>query len=254
MQQRGRGRTEEISSQKLADFECRFPYDSYGRGRAPFWPFLGEGFSGACSRGPLVYCWFLVGVRGSENSQNFLGGSKCFCQGFQMGCQTPRWSNPTRGLDIEMDGTFSVALYIASQEPIVRARGSLRISFCHDQPWWCTFVYPYPSVSALAGGNSDHGPRKTRTKTQTTPDSVFIGETRNSDHGLSSWGGETQTMVWVSGVFGVGVDEGALNRDDAHAITHIKHTKIWSGHLRAAPLVWAHNCRARIEKEVNGRH
>ena len=75
----------------------------------------------------------------------------------------------------------------------------------------CSFVYPYPSVSALAAGNSDHGPRKTRTKTQTTPDSVFIGERRNSDHGLSFWGGETQTMVWVSGVFGVGVDEGALN-------------------------------------------
>ena len=30
----------EISSQKLADFECRFPYDSHGRDRAPFWPFL----------------------------------------------------------------------------------------------------------------------------------------------------------------------------------------------------------------------
>ena len=38
-----------------------------------------------------------------------------------------------------------------------------------------SFVYPYPSVSALAGGNSDHGPRKARLKTQTTPDSVFIG-------------------------------------------------------------------------------
>ena len=59
----------------------------------------------------------------------------------------------------------------------------------------CSFVYTYPSVSALAGGNSDHGPRKTRTKTQTTPDSVFIGERRNSDHGLSFWGGKTQTMV-----------------------------------------------------------
>ena len=74
----------------------------------------------------------------------------------------------------------------------------------------CSFVYPYPSVSVLAGGNSDHGPRKTRTKTQTTPDSVFIGDRRNSDHGLSFWRGKTQTMVWVSGVFGVGVDEGAL--------------------------------------------
>ena len=36
----------EISSQKLADFECRFPYDSYGRDRATFCPFLGEGFWG----------------------------------------------------------------------------------------------------------------------------------------------------------------------------------------------------------------
>ena len=78
---------------------------------------------------------------------------------------------------------------------------------CNPQ---CSFFYPYPSVSVLARGNSDHGPRKTRTKTQTTPDSVFIGETRNSDHGLSFWGGKTQTMVRVSGVLGVGVDEGAL--------------------------------------------
>ena len=68
---------------------------------------------------------------------------------------------------------------------------------------------PYPSVSELAGGNSDHGPRKTRTKTQTTPDSAFARE-RNSDHGPSFWGGKTQTMVWVFPVFGVGVDEGAL--------------------------------------------
>ena len=37
----------------------------------------------------------------------------------------------------------------------------------------CSFVYPHPSVSDLAGGNLDHGPRKTRTKTQTPPDSVF---------------------------------------------------------------------------------
>ena len=58
----------------------------------------------------------------------------------------------------------------------------------------CTFVYPYPSVSALAGGNSDHDARKTRTKTQTLyllkreeklrPWSEFLG-TENSDHGLS---------------------------------------------------------------------
>ena len=37
------------------------------------------------------------------------------------------------------------------------------------------------------------------------------GERRNSDRGLSFWGGKTQTMVRVSGVFGVGVGEGALN-------------------------------------------
>ena len=73
-----------------------------------------------------------------------------------------------------------------------------------------SLVYPYPSVSDLAEGNSDHGPGKTRTKTQTTPDSVFTRERRNSDHGLSFWVGETQTMVWVWGVLGVGVDEGAL--------------------------------------------
>ena len=39
--------------QKQADFECRFPYESYGRDRAPFWPFLGEGFWGKIWR-PLV--------------------------------------------------------------------------------------------------------------------------------------------------------------------------------------------------------
>ena len=48
-----------------------------------------------------------------------------------------------------------------------------------------SLVYPFPSVSDLAGENSDHGLSKTRTKTQTTPDSVFTRERRNSDHGLS---------------------------------------------------------------------
>ena len=51
----------EILSQKLAHFECRFPYDSYGRNGAPLWPFLGEGFWGNIRRplvllAPLVYC------------------------------------------------------------------------------------------------------------------------------------------------------------------------------------------------------
>ena len=75
-----------------------------------------------------------------------------------------------------------------------------------------SLVYPYPSVSDLAGGNSDHGPSKTQTKTQTTPDTVFTSERRNSDHGLSCWRGKTQTRLWVWGVFGVGVDEGALRK------------------------------------------
>ena len=43
----------EISSQKVANFECRFPYDCYGRDTAPFWPFLGAGFWGNIQR-PLV--------------------------------------------------------------------------------------------------------------------------------------------------------------------------------------------------------
>ena len=60
-----------------------------------------------------------------------------------------------------------------------------------QRPW----VYPYPSVSDLARGNSDHCPSKARTKAQTTPNSVFARERRNSDHGLSFWEGKTQTMV-----------------------------------------------------------
>ena len=106
----------------------------------------------------------------------------------------------------------------------------------------CSFVYPYPSASALAGGNSDHGPRKARTQNPDHPGlcilyvkikgvifstlldevrqpvpytsfqpptsslkitpNVFIGERRNSDHGLSFCGGKTQTIVRVSGVLG----------------------------------------------------
>ena len=57
LKQRGRERKgpSEISSQKLADFECRFPYDSYGRARAPLWPFLGAGFWGNIRQpGPFV--------------------------------------------------------------------------------------------------------------------------------------------------------------------------------------------------------
>ena len=53
----------EILSQKVADFECRFPYDAYGKSRAPFWSFLGEGFWGNIRQplllpAPLFYRWF----------------------------------------------------------------------------------------------------------------------------------------------------------------------------------------------------
>ena len=77
-----------------------------------------------------------------------------------------------------------------------------------------SFVYPYPSVSGFAGRSSDHGRSKTRTKTQTTPDSVFIGGKEklrpcskflgreNSDHGLSLgcfWGrGRWGALKWAS--------------------------------------------------------
>ena len=32
----------EVSSQKVADFQCRCPYDSYGKNRALFWPLFGR--------------------------------------------------------------------------------------------------------------------------------------------------------------------------------------------------------------------
>ena len=51
----------EISSQKVADCECRFLYDSHGKNRAPLWPFLGEGLWGNIRRplllkAPWFYC------------------------------------------------------------------------------------------------------------------------------------------------------------------------------------------------------
>ena len=76
-----------------------------------------------------------------------------------------------------------MACFVAKRDTAAAALLQRRLSGGMD--FQCSFVYPYPSVSALAGGHSDHGPRKTRTKTQTSPDSVFTGERRNSDHGLS---------------------------------------------------------------------
>ena len=69
---------------------------------------------------------------------------------------------------------------------------------------------PLPQCFDLAGGNSDHGPRKTRTKTQTTPNPVFARERRNSDHGLSFWGGKLRPWSEFGVFFGVGVDEGGV--------------------------------------------
>ena len=48
-----RGRERKGPPEIIQKFCLRFPYDSYGRGRAAFWPFLGEGFWGNIRR-PLV--------------------------------------------------------------------------------------------------------------------------------------------------------------------------------------------------------
>ena len=53
----------EISSQKLADFQCRFPYDSYGRQSTILALFgrrtLGQYPAAPCSPGPI---WFTVEI------------------------------------------------------------------------------------------------------------------------------------------------------------------------------------------------
>ena len=67
-------------------------------------------------------------------------------------------------------------------------RGKLRVKNCHETVGRQFFNAHSSTPTPVAGGHSDHGPRKTRTKTQTTPDSVFTRERRNSDHGLSFWG------------------------------------------------------------------
>ena len=57
-----------ISSQKLADFECRFPYDTYGRDRSPFRPLFGRRSLGQypaapCSPGPFVLLLMFSGLQ-----------------------------------------------------------------------------------------------------------------------------------------------------------------------------------------------
>ena len=103
-------------------------------------------------------------------------------------------ANPVNhsALSVEaMRGLGSKEKWAASIRQLMREKPSATLSRTFQRP--C--VYPYPSVSDFAGRNSDHGPSKTQTKTQTTPDSVFTRERRNSDHGLSFWEGKTQTMV-----------------------------------------------------------
>ena len=87
----------EISSRKLADFECRFPYfDSHGRDRAPFWPFLrtmifGHHPATPCSPGPFVL--LLTDVTSKRLASPVCRNEKCggdfccvdfggYCQGF----------------------------------------------------------------------------------------------------------------------------------------------------------------------------
>ena len=49
---------------------------------------------------------------------------------------------------------------------------------------------PTPAYLTSLGKTFDHGPNKTQTKTRITPDPVFTREGRNSDYGLSFWGGQ----------------------------------------------------------------
>ena len=77
----------ETSSQKLANFECRFPYDSYGRDRAPFCPFQEKDFW-AISGGPL-FSWPLCSTADlngaharwytQETAGSFLRSFTVFC-------------------------------------------------------------------------------------------------------------------------------------------------------------------------------
>ena len=56
----------------------------------------------------------------------------------------------------------------------------------------------FPTFATLRGKTfsvDDDMLNKSQTKTQTTPDTVFTREGRNSDRGLSFWEGKTQTMV-----------------------------------------------------------
>ena len=71
----------------------------------------------------------------------------------------------------------------------------------------CSFVYPCPSVSDFARRNPDHGPSKTQTETQTTPDNALTSERRNSDHGLNCWEGKLRPwskfgVFWGRGRWG----------------------------------------------------
>ena len=76
----------EISAQKVADFECRFPYDSYGKDRAPFWLFWGEGFWGNIRRPPLCF----TAARSGRRFLHFVGHFG--------GCSAWRFSGTCKGM------------------------------------------------------------------------------------------------------------------------------------------------------------
>ena len=117
--------------------------------------------------------WTSRGYSGGRQGSNFGAGP---------------WKNKHLGVDIQ-DRTrgrpwpWGILKKLEAEE--------LRADFSFPKESQRSFVYPYPSVSDFAGRNSDHGPSKTQTKTQTTPKSVFSREKKNSDHGLSFWGRKT---------------------------------------------------------------
>ena len=70
---------------------------------------------------------------------------------------------------------------------------------------------PLPQGFRLRGTKLRPWSKQNSDQTQTTPDSVFTKERRNSDHGLSFWERKTQTMVWILVSQGVGVDPVFMN-------------------------------------------
>ena len=74
-----------------------------------------------------------------------------------------------------------------SQSPIAIMSFGARMSGRLWQIMTTLVRLPLPQCFCLRGTKL----RPSRTKTQTTPDSVFTGERKNLDHGLSFWGGKS---------------------------------------------------------------